>query len=228
MARSRVLVVDDAVVFRRLLTDTISADPELEVVGAAINGRAALQKLATSPVDAVVLDVEMPDLDGIATLKELRKLYPRLPVLMFSSLTVRGAEATLDALSLGANDYFTKPSSNSMEESLAVVREQLIPKLRAVIDQEAKRAARCMDGRKPQKLAPVPAPSVVPVEILVVASSTGGPNALLEFFGGLPSNLPVPIAVVQHMPPMFTRLLAERISANSKIAMREAVDGAPL
>jgi two-component system, chemotaxis family, protein-glutamate methylesterase/glutaminase len=228
VARSRVLVVDDAVIFRRLLTDTISSDPELEVIGAAVNGVVALQKLATSPVDAVVLDVEMPDLDGIATLKELRKLYPRLPVLMFSSLTVRGAESTLDALSLGANDYFTKPTSPSLEESLAVVREQLIPKLKAIIAQEAQRIARSKEVRTPARIPPTPAPPVASVELLVVAASTGGPNALLEFFGGLPASVPVPIAVVQHMPPMFTRLLAERVSAHSRIAMHEAVDGALL
>jgi two-component system chemotaxis response regulator CheB len=228
VTKSRVLIVDDAVVFRRLLSETISSDPELEVVASAVNGVSALQKLATIPVDAVILDVEMPDLDGIATLKELRKTHPRLPVLMFSSLTERGAEATLDALSLGANDYFTKPTSSSMEASLAVVRDQLIPKLKAVIAQESRRAAQ---GQSPRNRAASPlvaAPSTSAIELLVVAASTGGPNALLEFFGGLPANLPVPVAVVQHMPPMFTKLLADRLAARSALPVVEASDGSSL
>lgn len=234
VAKARVLVVDDAAVFRRLLTDTLSADPELEVAAAAVNGRAALDKLATTPVDAVVLDVEMPELDGIATLKELRRRHPRLPVVMFSTLTERGAEATLDALSLGANDYFTKPTSSSMEASLVVLREQLIPKLKALVAQEAVRAARGAAAREsksaphaPLAIRPTPTSSK-PVELLVVASSTGGPNALLDFFAGLPASFPAPIAVVQHMPPVFTKMLAERLTAHCKIPVAEAVDGQPL
>ena len=230
MARARVLVVDDAVVFRRLLTDTISADADLEVVGSAPNGRIALQKLSTSPVDAVVLDVEMPDLDGIATLKELRKLYPRLPVLMFSSLTERGAEATLDALLLGANDYFAKPTTSSMDASLVVVKDQLIPKLKAVIAQEAERSARNKAATIsfPAGSASLRGTAETPVELLVVAASTGGPNALLEFFRGLPADLPVPIAAVQHMPPMFTKHLSDRLAANSSLNVAEAKDGQAL
>lgn len=228
MTKSRVLIVDDAVVFRRLLSETISSDPELEVVASAVNGVSALQKLATIPVDAVILDVEMPDLDGIATLKELRKTHPRLPVLMFSSLTERGAEATLDALSLGANDYFPKPTSSSMEASLAVVRDQLIPKLKAVIAQEARRAANAQSPSSRAASPLVAAPSTSPVELLVVAASTGGPNALLEFFGSLPANLPVPVAVVQHMPPMFTKLLAERLDSQCNVHVVEAAGGETL
>jgi two-component system, chemotaxis family, protein-glutamate methylesterase/glutaminase len=230
VSRSRVLVVDDAVVFRRLLTETISADADLEVVESAANGRIALQKLATSPVDAVVLDVEMPDLDGIATLKELRKLYPRLPVLMFSSLTERGAEATLDALLLGANDYFTKPTTSSMEASIAVVKDQLIPKLKAVIAQEAERSARnqAVSISIPSASAASIGMVKTSVELLVVAASTGGPNALLEFIRGLPADLPVPIAAVQHMPPIFTKYLADRLAANSSLNVTEARDGESL
>ncbi|HVJ81973.1 MAG TPA: chemotaxis protein CheB, partial [Planctomycetia bacterium] len=234
MAKSKVMIVDDAAVFRRLLSDAVAADPELEVVATAPNGKVALEKLAQLAVDAVVLDVEMPELDGIATLKELRKRHPRLPVVMFSSLTERGAEATLDALSLGASDYCTKPTSTSLEASLAIVRDQLVPKLKTFIAREAQRARAIPIPRPAAPVVPVPAaprpPATrsAPIELLVIAASTGGPNALMEFFGGLPADFPLPIAIVQHMPPMFTRLLAERLTANAAIPVSEAHDGQPL
>ena len=133
MAKIRILVVDDAVVFRRTVSEELSNDPALEVVGTAANGRIALARMAQVSPDLVILDVEMPEMDGLAALAELRKTYRRLPVIMFSSLTERGAEATLDALALGATDYFTKPASiGGLEESLKVIREQLIPKIKAL------------------------------------------------------------------------------------------------
>ena len=133
MPKIRVLIVDDAVVFRRVVADELARDPALEVVGAAANGHIALARMTQVNPDVVILDVEMPEMDGLATLKELRKTFPRLPVIMFSALTARGAEATLDALALGATDYFTKPASaGGLEGSLQVIREQLIPKIKAL------------------------------------------------------------------------------------------------
>src|ERR1700682_6226576 len=110
MAPLRILVVDDSVVIRRLLTDTLSGDPALQVVGTASDGRIALAKIPRLKPDLITLDIEMPVMDGLETLAAVRKLYPTLPVIMFSTLTERGAAATLDALSLGASDYATKPS----------------------------------------------------------------------------------------------------------------------
>ncbi len=133
MAKIRVLIVDDSVVIRRLLTDELAADPALEVVGTASNGRLALARITQLNPDVVILDIEMPEMDGLAALAEIRKTHRRLPVIMFSSLTERGAEATLDALALGASDYFTKPANaGSLEGSLEVVRDQLIPKIKAL------------------------------------------------------------------------------------------------
>src|SRR6266508_2401525 len=130
MGKIRILVVDDAVVFRRLVSEVLSSDPDLEVVGTAPNGRIALAKMTQVNPDLVILDVEMPEMDGLATLAELRKTYPRLPVLMFSALTERGAAATLDALALGATDYFTKPANvGGLEASLQIIREQMIPEI---------------------------------------------------------------------------------------------------
>src|SRR5436309_5912032 len=133
MPKIRILLVDDAVVFRRLVSEELSNDPALEVVGTAANGRIALAKMTQVSPDVVILDVEMPEMDGLATLAELRKTHPRLPVIMFSALTERGAEATLDALALGATDYFTKtPSEGGLPASLQLVREKMIPEIKAL------------------------------------------------------------------------------------------------
>ena len=175
----------------------------------------------------------MPEMDGLATLKELRKAYPRLPVIMFSALTERGAEATLDALALGASDYFTKPASaEGADACLAVIREQLIPQIKALGTRDGNGAndavRRNFNARSPVTAAPSPAVSRSPpgpVRVLAIGASTGGPNALAEIFHQLPADFPVPIVIVQHMPPMFTRLLAERLSAHSAIPVQEATSG---
>jgi two-component system chemotaxis response regulator CheB len=239
MPKIRVLIVDDAVVFRRLLAEQLSSDPALEVVGTAANGRIALARMPQVSPDVVILDVEMPEMDGLVTLRELRKTYPRLPVIMFSALTERGAEATLDALALGATDYFTKPANvGGLDASLEVVREQLIPQIKALCEgrgtrREGRGARECRSDRgfpaDPTSLAPRPS-SLAPasVDVVAIGASTGGPNALVEVFCQLPADFPVPIEMVQHMPPMFTRLLAERLSAQSPIRVHEASSGSVL
>lgn len=232
MGKIRVLVVDDAVVFRRLIAEELARDPALDVVGTAANGRIALSKLAQVNPDIVILDIEMPELDGLSTLAELRKVHRRLPVIMFSSQTERGATATLDALALGATDYFTKPTSaGGMDESLAIVREQLIPKIKAVCSGASAKPTAKLEPAS-VRLAPTPvAPRTLPpstVHVLAIGTSTGGPNALVELFGQLPANFPVPIVIVQHMPPMFTRMLAERLSAQSALRVHEGTSGAVL
>jgi two-component system chemotaxis response regulator CheB len=227
MPKSRILVVDDSVVYRRLVSEEISRDPELEVVGTAANGRIALAKLGQLSPDLVILDVNMPEMDGLQALKELRKTYPRLPVVMFSSLTERGAEETLDALALGATDYFTKPAdAGGLDGSLRVLREELIPKIKALCapsDQKPSTAgARTGTGGPIAGKAPA---GTGAIRVLAIGTSTGGPNALAEIFARLPADFPVPILIVQHMPPMFTRLLAERLSAQSPIRVQEASSG---
>ena len=227
MSRIRVLVVDDAVVFRRALTEVLSSDPALDVVGTAPNGRIALARIAQVNPDLVILDVEMPEMDGLATLAELRKSYPRLPVIMFSALTERGAEATLEALALGATDYFTKPNGTDLEASLAVVREELIPEIKAlckVKNQETSTAT----GSIQAPAVSVAARTAQAIQVVAIAASTGGPNALTDVFRRLPRDFPAPIVVVQHMPPMFTRLLAERLTAQGAIPVHEGRTGEAL
>jgi two-component system, chemotaxis family, protein-glutamate methylesterase/glutaminase len=225
MTKIRVLIVDDSVVIRRLVGDLLSSDPVLEVVGAAANGRIALEKIPQVNPDVVTLDVEMPEMDGLQTLKAIRKSYPRLPVIMFSTATERGATVTLEALAAGASDYVTKPSNvGGVTAAMARIREALIPKIKALSGRS--------DIVRPKLPAPIAGAAKSPltnpvqrcnrrVEIVAIGVSTGGPNALAEVLPAMPADFPVPIVIVQHMPPIFTRLLAERLNVRSKIAVVE-------
>lgn len=243
MGKIRVLVVDDAVVFRRLVADELASDPALEVVGTAANGRIALAKLSQVNPDVVILDIEMPEMDGLKMLAELRKTHRQLPVIMFSSATERGAAVTLDALALGATDYFTKPGSTlgepgGLAASLEVIRTQLIPQIKTLCAAAQIVAAKPKTWPTLPKIpAGQPSPAIsVPrsgegrltgvIEAVAIGTSTGGPKALMEVFAQLPADFPVPILVVQHMPPMFTRMLAERLSAVSPLRVKEAFSGA--
>ena len=225
MAKIRILVVDDAVVVRRLLTDMLSSDPALEVAGVAANGRIALARIPLINPDVVILDVEMPEMDGLETLRHLRKDHPRLPVIMFSTLTERGAAATLEALALGASDYVTKPANvGGINEGLKRVEEDLIPKIKCLVKFGVDPAAEpvpsstAVPDRRPAIFVQRP-PGFGPPSIIAIGSSTGGPNALADVIGELPGDMPFPILITQHMPPMFTRLLAERLNAKSPLAI---------
>ena len=220
-----ILVVDDAVVVRRIVSDVLGEDPALRVIATAANGRIALQKLTQVRPDVVTLDFEMPELDGLETLTEIRKTHPKLPVIMFSTLTERGAAETMEALSRGASDYVTKPANvGSVTEAQQRIREQLIPKIKALCGVAARPVRAGVSTAAPQReLPPSAAPSSsAPVEAVVVGVSTGGPNALAAVLPQLPRDLPVPILIVQHMPPMFTRLLAERLNSQSQLKVVEA------
>jgi two-component system, chemotaxis family, protein-glutamate methylesterase/glutaminase len=218
MTPIRILVVDNSVVIRKVLSETLAEDRGLEVVGTASNGRLGLAKVAQLHPDLVTLDVEMPVMNGLETLAELRKLYPRLPVVMFSTLTEHGAGATLDALSLGASDYATKPSNGgNMATAVEAIRAELIPKIKALCGQASVKPA--FPAQRPPVAERRPANRRV--GIVAIGSSTGGPNALAEVLPRLPRDFPVPIVMVQHMPPIFTRLLAERLSSHSAIPVHE-------
>jgi two-component system chemotaxis response regulator CheB len=220
------------------VTDVLSEDPDIEVVGAAANGRIALQKLTQVNPDILTLDVEMPELDGLETLKELRKTHPRLPVIMFSTLTERGANATIEALTLGASDYVTKPANiGSVSVAQQRIREQLIPKIKSLCQPAA--AAKPVRSSSPIPfVTPAVRSPLVPaaggpsghgvIEIVAIGVSTGGPNALAGIIPNLPREFPVPIVLVQHMPPMFTKFLAERLGAQSALDVCEAQGGEEL
>ncbi|MFI7586943.1 chemotaxis response regulator protein-glutamate methylesterase [Spongisporangium articulatum] len=224
--RIRVLVVDDSAVIRRLVTEILDDDPRVEVAGVARNGRIALEKIAELKPDAVTMDIEMPEMDGISAVRELRKQHPRLPVVMFSTLTERGASSTLDALAAGASDYVTKPSNvGSVTESRKNIREQLVPKLIALTGASRVLASMPVQAAKPVAAQPRPGMRMTPFEILAIGSSTGGPDALATVLRGLPASLPVPVVIVQHMPPLFTATLAARLNSLCPLTVSEAKEG---
>ena len=233
MRKAKVLVVDDAMLIRRMVTDVLAADPSIEVVGEAANGRIALQKIAQLSPDLVTLDIEMPEMDGIQTLKEIRKTYPRLAVIMFSALTERGAADTLEALHHGASDYVTKPASAAGKATAQQrILEDLVPKIKSlcrlapVPAGQVKREAAAPAAARPFSLRAV-GPAIT-ADIVAIGVSTGGPAALAEVLSHLPADFPAPILLVQHMPQMFTRFLAERLNGQTPLSVVEAVDGQPL
>jgi two-component system chemotaxis response regulator CheB len=231
MPKIRVLVVDDSVVVRRMVSDALSVDPQLEVVGAAANGKIALARISQLNPDVVILDVEMPEMDGLETLRRLRQTRFFLPVIMFSTVTQRGAAATLDALSLGANDYVTKPANvGSATQALEQIRAELIPKIKMFCAKAAGLEFTPVT-RPARPIAPsgrglaAPTRRAGRVEVVAIGVSTGGPNALSELVPGFPADFSVPIVIVQHMPPVFTKLLAERLEARANIKVKEGAPG---
>jgi two-component system chemotaxis response regulator CheB len=253
-------VVDDSVVVRRLVTDALSSDPAIEVVGIAANGQIAQNKVEQLQPDLVTMDIEMPVCDGIEAVRTLRRTGFRRPIVMFSTLTERGASATLDALAAGADDYVTKPANvGSVQQALAQVAGELIPRIKALVPVPAgtptglassaggaavtgagaagdgpRRGAATAAGAFLPRPATRPRAAVVlrpapaarrPVRAVVLGSSTGGPEALSRVLGGLGEALPVPVVVVQHMPPVFTRQLAARLDRLGPSTVLEAAGG---
>jgi two-component system, chemotaxis family, protein-glutamate methylesterase/glutaminase len=214
----RVLIVDDSVVVRKLVSEALASSPDVQLAGTASSGMIALAKIPQLNPDVITLDIEMPGLNGIQTLIEIRKLYPRLPVIMFSTLTERGAAITLEALAQGASDYVTKPSNSaSLAGATEQVRSELVAKIVSLAGRNRGVAATA------QPVFPAKRKSrSQPIEILAIGTSTGGPNALSEVIPRLPADLPVPVVVVQHMPPLFTQLLADRLNAQSPLSVQEA------
>jgi two-component system chemotaxis response regulator CheB len=215
---ARVLVVDDSVVVRRVLSRALEAEAGLEVAGVAANGHLALERLDRARPDVVVLDLDMPEMNGFETLEAIRRTHPTLPVIVFSHLTSAGATATLDALALGATGFALKPRADGIGLAEEQVRNDLFPLLRAVTD-------RAISADPPVTFVPEPVARKERVTAIVVAVSTGGPRALASIMPSLPADLAVPILIVQHMPPLFTKTLAERLDRVAAVDVVEAAAG---
>jgi two-component system chemotaxis response regulator CheB len=225
--RVRTLIVDDSVVYRSRIRAALDPLPWIEVQGVASNGRLALERLSQSMPDLLVLDLEMPELDGLGTLREMQRRGLLCKVIVFSSVSRRGAENTLDALQLGASDFIAKPGgelgAHSPEEK---IRELMEPRLRALfpeLSSSSGQAALTTAGAYAS-----PPWSRFQPKVVVFGSSTGGPCALEKIFSGLAPPLRCPIVITQHMPPMFTAMLAERLQRVSGIPAAEAVHGEEL
>jgi two-component system, chemotaxis family, protein-glutamate methylesterase/glutaminase len=229
-SRIRVLVVDDSVVIRRLVSHALAEDPMIEVAGSAANGVIALQRIPQVNPDVVTLDVEMPEMDGLETLRQIRKLYPQIYVIMFSTLTERGAASTMDALALGANDYVAKAANiGSLDRSMASLRSDLVPKIKQFfVSAESAPPAWVQQARDPaakNSLTPALKKPKRTRSVVCIGVSTGGPNALAAILPMFPKGFGLPVLIVQHMPPLFTRLLAERLNGISELRVEEAAKG---
>lgn len=233
----RVLVVDDSVVVRRALSNILDAAGGIEVVGTASSARNALEKLPLTEPDLVLLDIDMPDMEGTEAIPLIHALMPGLPVVMCSTLSEAGASATLKALARGASDYVPKPSSLA-GTGLTGFNDELVAKVRALGRRgRARRGAPAPTPRSEVRTAstatlaamrPAPAPTTrarPPATVVAIGASTGGPNALATLLAELPADFPVPLVVVQHMPALFTKMLAERLDANARIGVHEATAG---
>jgi len=217
----RVLVADDSALMRKLIPQILEKDPAIEVVATAVDGLFALKKIGDLRPDVITLDVDMPRMDGLTALKHIVAEY-RTPVIMLSSLTETGAELTLKALELGAMDFIAKPH-DAISVHIADIADDLIKKIKAVAKVSPARllpSPKHYPLRKPTKRIDKKANRVIAIGI-----STGGPNALSYFLPMLPAEMPAGILIVQHMPPGFTEVFADRLNNICKIEVKEARDG---
>ncbi len=238
-----VMVVDDSAVIRGIIARALEADPEIVVVATASNGKIALDKLASLRVDVVVLDIEMPVMDGLTALPKLLAADPKIKVVMASTLTRENAETSLRALQAGAADYIPKPSSAREIQGAETFRRDLLAKVKALgkarrdIDAPPAYRAPATSGRPPAA-APAKASQPAPIklrvgssqrpQVLAIASSTGGPQALFDILAKLTGQIDVPVLITQHMPPTFTTILAEHIAKLTKRPCAEGVEGEPV
>lgn len=210
----RVLIVDDSAVVRGLLARVIESDPQIKLAGTAMHGQAALSQLQKTPADVVVLDVEMPVMDGLTALVEIQKHHPGVKVIMASGLTYDGAETTVKALALGAAGCIGKPTGTSMSDSINQVAKELIPLVKALGTKRSSLPA-SIQTRMTSSPPVSPRRGSVPPNLLIIGTSTGGPQALRVVLTGLPKDFPLPILIVQHMPPLFTPMLAKHLAQDT-------------
>lgn len=254
MEKVRVLVVDDSAVMRKIIASALQKEPSIEIAGFAANGLQAIEAIQTCNPDVVTLDIEMPEMDGLTALREIRKENKYLPIIMFSSLTHKGAQAAVMALTAGASDYVGKPTNTAggIDDAFKILESELIPKIiglaKRVKTRRAKeaQAGEFVKSAIPAKPAPLQASipliksesplaakiskvssSILakPAEAVCIGISTGGPEALMQVFGAFNAPINVPIFIVQHMPAEFTALLAARLSAIGVMTVKEAEEG---
>ena len=268
---TRILIVDDSAVMRALLRSVVGTDTHLEVAGTASDGASAIRAMGSIRPDLVLLDVEMPGMDGVSTLKQMKAAGIRIPVIMCSSLTQRGAKVTIEALASGAADYVAKPAGQpSRDAAVKSLANDLVPKILALtagatgshqqipagaafspvpfqapwtanhapaeprslwpgqIPPISSPPAFSMPGASPAPVLSGPPASASLPAVLLIGVSTGGPAALDVLLPALPASFPLPVLIVQHMPELFTKLLAERLNGRCPLRVTEAIAGEPV
>ena len=243
MDKLKALVVDDSVLYRKILTDILSAFPDIEMIGTAHNGKAAIEKIQKIKPDLITLDFEMPELDGIETLKKLREVSPGTRAVMVSSHTKAGADITMRALEEG--DFIAKPETKNIQESKDLLQRQLKPIINALSikhklyggapsSSTAKTTASRSTATEQlisnadsirKRMRAIMSPGSSRIDIVAIGISTGGPNALSKMIPMLPADFKVPIVIVQHMPPVFTAALADSLTKKSKLKAVEGSEG---
>lgn len=225
----RVMVVDDSILYRKAIQDALLTIEGVEVVGVAPNGKLALSKMGALAPDLITLDIEMPEMDGIEVLKALRQMNSKVGVVMVSSLTVQGGKMTMQALELGAFDFIPKPAGATLDANVEAIKGSL----RNIINAYIRKKYDYIPATIPAAARPAPAaPRPVmpgmprqPSRAVAIGVSTGGPLALVSVIPKLPANLGVPVFIVQHMPPLFTKSLAENLASKSALPVVEAFEG---
>ena len=248
----KVLVADDSVLFRRVLSDVLASVPGIEVVGSVSNGRLAVQRVRELAPDLLTLDMEMPEMDGLAVLDALKQSGSRTAVIVVSALTRKGGQLAVRALEKGAFDFITKPDTVNAESSREAILREIAPRIRALVQRQEVRnilrgntaAAGPVPPPPPRQPPPPATPGASAMagiaarmgrlsastrpEMVLIGVSTGGPSALARLLPAIPANIGVPFLIVQHMPPVFTQSLAESLTAKCAIRVREAAHGETL
>jgi len=238
----RVLVVDDTILYRKVITDVLSELPGVVVVGSAHNGRIALEKIAELKPDLLTLDIEMPEMDGLSVLRQMAEDAPQVGAIMLSAYTREGSEMTLKALELGAFDFICKPQTRSLRENRDELKKAIAPMIKAFVRLsevrmilKGKQHTMHQGGLAPPRSIPPDKPhrttssaifqQAPRSRIVAVGISTGGPVALAHFLPKIPADMGVPLLIAQHMPPFFTESLARNLDRRCAITVKEAVDG---
>ncbi len=237
----RVLVVDDTAIYRKIISEVLAEMPDIEVVGRASNGELALEQIATLQPHLVTLDVEMPVMDGLEVLRRLQRAGTKVGVIMLSARNAQSAQATVTALKLGALDFVLKPTGTSLSDNISELRESLGSRVRnlgrvqrirkALTDATSGQPTAPGNSRKAESCGtvtattPPPRRSKSPPQVVAIGISTGGPQALQRLVPRIPADLPVPVLIVQHMPPVFTRSLADDLNKRCETTVCEAEDG---
>lgn len=230
MEKIKVLVVDDSALMRKIISDMINEETDMEVVYTARNGEDLLTKLPKIMPDIITLDVEMPKMDGITALKEMKKLNVNIPVIVLSSISQRGPELTMECLEAGAFDFLPKPSG-AISLDINKVKADLVQKIRLANERKVsvhqhKVVPKVVMPERPKvETKSIKRLGSDKIEAVVIGASTGGPKALYAVITAMPERLGVPVFVVQHMPVGFTKAFAERLNSNSRIKVVEAADG---